>query len=301
MFEDNQKPFGFQEETLSWWWSFKEEVVGIALTATFFFCTVACISFNPKDHSYFYFSHGTNVSNWCGAVGAELAAFMFYCFGSVTYLVLGLLLFLALFLLSSLSLRHQWLRLVSYTMVIPVSATLSHIYHFDVTNSIPGGLLGYLATRQLTPLLHPLGMRVVLWALFGMAVMGLVQISVVNAIIGAMVGAVKGVGAFFSTIALGMRTVVNSIVAGTVSVWQSLCFVAATVKKTVMFVVTSTQAVASTTARTTCWLGSFVYRRKRPIAFEQEDATQESVHSTSYNWLHLLCEKQGDRTTKQAE
>src|SRR4051794_21868904 len=73
--------------------TYRREILGVVSLASYLFLLLSCISFSPTDKSFFYVtSAGTTVTNWCGVVGAEFAAFLFYVWGSITYFLLLILL-----------------------------------------------------------------------------------------------------------------------------------------------------------------------------------------------------------------
>src|SRR5438067_1807315 len=66
----------------------------LALITLFLF--LALYSYNPHDTSWFsYASNQPLMTNWCGVLGSQAAALLFYLFGGASFLFVVLLLFVA--------------------------------------------------------------------------------------------------------------------------------------------------------------------------------------------------------------
>ena len=76
---------------------YRREVIGVLLIGLFLVLILSLISFNPLDPSWFYYAtDATKPTNWIGCIGAHLAAFFFYLFGSPAYICIFILLFFIL-------------------------------------------------------------------------------------------------------------------------------------------------------------------------------------------------------------
>lgn len=132
----------------------------IALIGLVVFIAGALYSYNPDDSSCIYFSTDVpmQVTNWCGAAGAHIAALLWYFFGASAWLLCLLLLFIIYMLIMRVTLVAEWDRLLAWAILVPVSAVFCNRYTFDSSYSlVPGGLVGMYAMRLLHDVCTPVG------------------------------------------------------------------------------------------------------------------------------------------------
>ncbi len=171
-----------RDAATSGWCTYKNEILGMVLGSAFLFLFLSCISFNPYDRSFFYFTnYNTTITNWCGFVGAEISALLFYLFGSATYLFLSLLLIPSIMLLAKISFKNECDRLAFLAVILWPSVVLCRMYNFDITNSIPGGVLGYYGQRFLLSFFSNVGTQVCMWSLLVVGIMGVTKTSYTRA------------------------------------------------------------------------------------------------------------------------
>ena len=127
--------------------------VVIIIASTIFLLLSLC-SYNPQDSSYFsYVSKGTVVSNNAGLYGAQIAALLFFLFGSAALLLIPLLLFTVYIMIGKTTLKNEWERLLAYIVLLPIGAILLRMYAVDFLYSpYPGGAIGELLYTKLITL-----------------------------------------------------------------------------------------------------------------------------------------------------
>ncbi|MGD1997765.1 MAG: DNA translocase FtsK 4TM domain-containing protein, partial [Candidatus Dependentiae bacterium] len=111
---------------------------GIAWVWTF--CALA--TFSPKDSSFFHVVLPLEaVRNWCGTLGAHMAAILYVFFGMAawSFLLLGLW---AVPLRSWQTARRLKTRTISFALWMMSSATLLQMIGFSLLAPTPGGMLG---------------------------------------------------------------------------------------------------------------------------------------------------------------
>ena len=159
--------------------TYKQEIVGVLVAACFIFLALSFFSYNSTDNSYFYFSSADqSVTNWCGAFGAQLAAFSFFLLGGAAYVLLIALLALAMFLFRRTSIREWWGRFVCLPMLVLVSAGLLRTHQIDLYTSVPGGAVGDWVHASLFMLVSKTGTLVILYALLWISALVVARVSV---------------------------------------------------------------------------------------------------------------------------
>lgn len=129
------------------------------LSCAILFIAVSLFTYNSKDASAFYISTQLlPITNGGGVAGAHCAAFLMYCFGGASYILLSCLLFLLFIMVFGKSLRDQWERCLSlFFMSIAVAGLLS-TYSMDFSLSpYPGGAVGVIFSQLLLRFFDPLG------------------------------------------------------------------------------------------------------------------------------------------------
>ena len=156
-------------------------IAAIALFAAVVF-SVALTSFNPHDASWFYYSSkGGEIQNAAGFVGAELAAFSFYFLGSVAYLLVPLLLYVAFYAYRFKTIEGEWDRLLACVASIIVMAGLFHWYHAgSKPYMIAGGFIGQRVIQLLDGFLEKTGTLVFLYTFLCATVLIITRISFIT-------------------------------------------------------------------------------------------------------------------------
>lgn len=155
-----------------------KEVVGFLLSALFLFFLLALLSYSPHDNTLFSYNgshHG--VSNWAGVVGAHMSSLLLYLFGSAVYILLfGLVVQAYVFFERAANKQHQ-MRFRSVPLLVMISAALCSCYGIDMTQSVPGGLVGQTICSFLYVPLGVGGTTLVLWTFFVVSMMMIVRFS----------------------------------------------------------------------------------------------------------------------------
>jgi S-DNA-T family DNA segregation ATPase FtsK/SpoIIIE len=129
----------------------KKIVIGLAIGI--FSCLVAMVlfSFHPEDPSWFFASSKTMpVHNVFGFVGANMAALLFFLFGSAALLLIPALFFLA-YVIAFDEFTNEWDRLLVLFSGVLLCAVLGALYHVTIFphGFIPGGTLGTVLYEKL--------------------------------------------------------------------------------------------------------------------------------------------------------
>lgn len=181
MFERFYGKTSLRKKNLGTEFIYRKEIIGVLLVACFVFLTVSFISYNPLDNSWFYFqSNVTIVSNWCGAIGANIAALSFFLFGSASYVLLLCLLLLSIFMFIGKTFKSEWERFLALSILLFSSAILLHLHGFDPMNVVPGGFVGFHLGSFLRMLTGTIGGIIAQYALLLVSVLLLLQISFVS-------------------------------------------------------------------------------------------------------------------------
>ena len=180
MFYKNDKPSSLnlakkQKNVLS----YKREVIGILLLALFSFLIISLISYNPSDVSWFFFSTiQKEVVNWCGIIGANIAALFFYLFGSAAYIFTIMLFYIAFMFLFRKKFREEWDRFFALSLLILVSSVFFRLYNLDFSKSYAGGLVGDFLLKLISNFMGFWGTNILLLALFAASIVILFRISI---------------------------------------------------------------------------------------------------------------------------
>jgi len=112
-------------------------LAGILFAITFF-------SFNPQDPSWMYTNSSALVPfNLFGSLGAHVAAFFFYVFGSATFLLVVLCGYLAYLFFFNISFKKEWDRALVLFFLPVVASSFFYFYRFDFFSGVmPGGVVG---------------------------------------------------------------------------------------------------------------------------------------------------------------
>jgi S-DNA-T family DNA segregation ATPase FtsK/SpoIIIE len=147
----------------------RNEIVAILLLAVGLLLTLCLVSaaFYPSDPSW-NSAGQAETRNWAGAIGANVAAFLFQSIGLAAYLLPCLLLAAAWRRFKTRSLRAPFSRLLGLVLLTLAAAALlsiSNIHPIFDSSVQPGGLMGTLISRGLASGLNTVGATVLLIAL----------------------------------------------------------------------------------------------------------------------------------------
>ncbi|HSC25514.1 MAG TPA: DNA translocase FtsK [Candidatus Babeliales bacterium] len=115
------------------------------------FFLISLLSYNATDNSFFYVSSNPhNATNYCGFIGAQIAAVLFYLFGGASFLLVIPLLYGGFIFFIKRSFRSEWERLCAALYLPFVGAALLTVYEIDfLWSPYPGGRMGLLFTQKL--------------------------------------------------------------------------------------------------------------------------------------------------------
>lgn len=116
-----------------------------------FFITLSLFSYNPHDQSWFYYSSDqASTSNYCGPLGAYFSALCFYLWGSGSYLLVPLSVYVAVCLGKKKVWYEEIERSVAFaTLLFTVPALLS-LYEVGATSyTVAGGYAGHAIFKTL--------------------------------------------------------------------------------------------------------------------------------------------------------
>jgi S-DNA-T family DNA segregation ATPase FtsK/SpoIIIE len=154
--------------------------------------TLALSSFNPHDPSWFYYSSkGGEVQNAAGFIGAEIAAFSFYLFGMVAYLLIPFLLYSAFYAYQFQTIEGEWDRFLACITGIVATSGLFHIYHAGAKPyMIAGGYVGQIVTQVLEGFFEKTGAIVFLYTVSLIVLLIITRISFIALLRGIKYGCV---------------------------------------------------------------------------------------------------------------
>jgi len=140
-------------------WPYSSHVQAIMILAAALFLAAVLISHNPTDQSWFYYdTMVAPTTNWCGYVGACIAAACFYFFGGASLILVFFLLFAFHCVLHKKRLAHERVRTTALTIILIGVATLFSLYSIDFLGSmVPGGYCGMLMSDFLHRWLSDIG------------------------------------------------------------------------------------------------------------------------------------------------
>jgi S-DNA-T family DNA segregation ATPase FtsK/SpoIIIE len=146
----------------------RNEIVAILMLAVGLLLTLCLVSaaFYPSDPSW-NSAGQAETHNWAGAIGANVAAFLFQSIGLAAYLLPCLLLAAAWRRFKTLSFRAPFSRLlglVLLTLAASALLSISNIHPIFDSSVQPGGLVGTLISRGLASGLNTVGATVLLIA-----------------------------------------------------------------------------------------------------------------------------------------
>jgi S-DNA-T family DNA segregation ATPase FtsK/SpoIIIE len=153
---------------------YKREITIIVLFSIFVFLAIALISYDPKDNTLFHYNNKYNhIANWAGMVGAQCAALCLFLFGTAAFFFLVSLGVFIWLLFTRISIKQERGRVGSLFLITLSTTTLCSLLAFDVTHSIPGGLIG---TRLMQFFVIAFGRHGALIFLFSVLWIGLIML-----------------------------------------------------------------------------------------------------------------------------
>ncbi len=147
------------------------------------FMLLALLSFNPADPSWSQTGYQTDIANFAGPVGAQVADMLFTIFGWLSYLIppffafCGYLVFKRFKDLISLDYLILGLRLLGLLLTVVSACAISSINFDDFYMYSSGGVVGDLLTSLLLPKLNFVGSSLLLLCSFCMGMTLLTGIS----------------------------------------------------------------------------------------------------------------------------
>src|SRR5579872_5991259 len=146
--------------------SYRYELVSVVLCALIIFIGASLLSYNPHDRSWwFYSSEQLPISNWCGAAGAQIAAFLLYVLGSASFGIVILLGYIFTLHIKRRAVRGEWDRVAACVSLIICTDTLFAMHQIDFWASpFPGGLIGSACCKLLVRWFDAFGTAVFLSA-----------------------------------------------------------------------------------------------------------------------------------------
>lgn len=135
-----------------WRWSFS---LALVLVSTFILLSI--LSFNPFDSSLIFKTTDPRpISNWLGFLGANCSGLLLYYFGCSAILFIPFLLFFAYFVSRNLNFIDYFDRLISFFLLIILTASVMNIYSFEFFPYIyPGGFIGQTIAQTLRLIFEP--------------------------------------------------------------------------------------------------------------------------------------------------
>jgi len=120
--------------------TYRREIGMIVCAATLLFLILALVSYNQYDNSWFYFSSENNhITNWCGPVGAHVAALLVFLFGIASYLLLAFSVFILYLLIRRRSWAYEWDRIAAFLVLMFLVSVVGALHGSAAT----GGLVGH--------------------------------------------------------------------------------------------------------------------------------------------------------------
>lgn len=141
-----------------------KEALGLLFMAFALLLLVSLLSFNPQDPSFFhYISHGGEVRNFGGQVGAHLSGDLLGILGVAAFFIPPALFWVGFSLVSRRRLDHGTFRLVGFLLLLGSSCLLLSLLSQEgfvpaFRGQPSGGFVGILLFHALRPTLGPFGL-----------------------------------------------------------------------------------------------------------------------------------------------
>ncbi len=119
------------------------ELCTVIYCAFMMFLSLALVSYNPTDSSVLYYrSDGRIIANWCGWLGAHVAAVAWYFLGTAALWCIPTGFFFCYLFWYSIPWKEEWERIVGLVLGIITSATLLALHGILLRSMVAGGLIG---------------------------------------------------------------------------------------------------------------------------------------------------------------
>jgi DNA segregation ATPase FtsK/SpoIIIE, S-DNA-T family len=165
-------------------WIYKEEIIGVLSVGLVAFLSLALISYNAHDPSWFYSSTKAQaIANWCGLIGANSASLLVFLFGSASYLFIGTLLLFSVLLLRGVRLQESLFYLSGLGGLVVSGATLFRAHGLGSMVWFPGGLLGNAFYSIGSVLLGHIGILIAMYTLLWVSILVAARISIATAMV----------------------------------------------------------------------------------------------------------------------
>lgn len=160
--------------------SYRYEIVAIACCMMLALAACSLASYDPSDATLLHMNGMDSVpNNWCGALGANMAALLFYLFGAAAYLLLTISLFPVYMIV--LGKIHAPLRRLSALLVAVVLGSIAcAMYRIDPWETGAGGNIGMALHAVLKRLIGVQGSAIVVWCLLSMSLALVLRIPIVT-------------------------------------------------------------------------------------------------------------------------
>ena len=144
---------------------YRNECTTILVGAATIFLGLSLYSYHPKDASWFFYTSNTfAIHNYCGIVGANIAALLMYLLGLGSFLLVPTLFFIAYLYWHGKSFHDEWERYISAIMIIVLFSTLCTMHKWSLYSGImPGGAVGFYSARLLYRFFDRIGTLIFLY------------------------------------------------------------------------------------------------------------------------------------------
>lgn len=169
----------------SWFFLFSHrEIKAVLLVVSTLFLLLSLYSYTIDDQTIFTYALSPQpLRNWCGFIGAHIAALFFYIWGSSCWWWVASLIFYAYMTIEQKTWQQEWDRIGSYCFMPWVSAALLNAYGIDLHgNPVCGGFFGYHSVRLLHVWFDAVGTLLLLHALLIMLAILMIRFSFIGAI-----------------------------------------------------------------------------------------------------------------------
>ncbi len=163
---------------------FYREIVLICLGAGTIFFTLALISFNASDNSWFFYtSRQVQTTNYCGPVGADIAALFLFMFGAGAFVLIPFCTYLLFFIAFKKRFLDEWDRIGSFVLLLSTFALLSSAHGLNsFARTLPGGLLGANLLNLSTHLFDIVGTFVFAYTALLISLILIIRFSLIDAL-----------------------------------------------------------------------------------------------------------------------
>lgn len=160
------------------------ELYGLLVAALGVFIAIALWSYYPEDPSILVAStQSLPIYNWCGALGAQVAAVLYYLLGAASFGVLPVLFFVAYLRMMHRSLRNQLDRFIALCVLPLLGAAWCFAHQLNLWGDMSaGGLFGMHIYRVLHQWLDAVGTCLLLYTLLFISLIIATRLSFVHVV-----------------------------------------------------------------------------------------------------------------------